>query len=440
MSKKFNLNLTSNQQNTTTSTQNSNIKDQLELIKNKKLYNLVFIKADDMIPSPYNRFALYKSIKPQKYKEIKESIRNYGLLEPLLVIPVEGKNHHYEILGGQNRHLMITELILEGDSQYSSGIPCNVISMETTEIDQQIISELSNIMAGHNDPDEIRDSIGRLEKLYKEKNEENSTNISVPKQISKDIGISERQVQKYNAVNNKLIDELQKAFDEQKIGLDKAASIANQPIDVQKLLAELLHEGSNISREEIIAAKKQAEEATIALKTAQENLKKKEESDAKYIAEIQTELETTKIKLEENNKYQTSLKEQISKELEVENPNRERLQELEKSLQILNTKKEELMKNNQERNIEIEQLKSELQFLKNQSHNDIELQFNKTNQIKIRKEIELDNILDDLKKKAVVLQVNLENYETEYGNIPDNILETLDDIFIKLNTVKDIIK
>ena len=268
---------------------------EIELMKNQDQYNLQFIKITKLIKSPFNKFDEYKETKAEKWKEIKDSIQEYGILNPLKV--VLNNQGLYEVLGGWNRTTMIRELIEEGNTQFLSGVPCYVLT-NISEIDQQIIAEIDNTGEGHTEPQEIRESIARLAILYKQKNEQNGTNKSIVKQISQDTGLGERQVQRYNSINKKMIPELRSYFDNKQINIENGSKIADLSEEGQKFILNLLEQSDSdkkISADEIKIAK----EESLRLKENYEKKLQEKEELAKKLEKQTSVLEEEKKKIQE---------------------------------------------------------------------------------------------------------------------------------------------
>lgn len=426
--------------------ENSTARQELNLMKNQDSFNLQFINISDLDKSPFNHFKEYKESNPTKYNEIKESIRHLGIINPLKVIPVDGQPHKYEVLGGWNKRNMVEELIAEGDTRYLKGVPCRVLPKNTPEIDQQIIAELDNTGEGHTDPVEVRESIARLAKLYKEKNIELGINSSIVKQISNNTGIGERQVQRYNAINQKLIPELQTFFDEKKLNIESASKIAAMDEDAQRLILFMVQSGESIGKEEIQLAKEQNERMNISLAETKEKIKaleisleeeRKNTSNEKLQA-LRDELELKELEAQEKEETLKTeiekLKQQSSSNEETENKINELRRELRNQLNVQAEIKQQLENENQERiqkkEEEINQLKKQLETLKT---SDEILIFSEEEKEKLKDTITLNNILDDTQKRLANFYVTLDHYKYTLDEEIVQQICKLNDTLTKIN-------
>ena len=64
---------------------------------------------------------------------LKESIRKNGLLQPLILKPLD--NGRYRIIAGERRYHAIGDLLKEDSSRFAAGIPAKIERMDLSEID-----------------------------------------------------------------------------------------------------------------------------------------------------------------------------------------------------------------------------------------------------------------------------------------------------------------
>lgn len=413
---------------TTNEEKQSSAVGEIALLKTQEQYNLQFIKVTKLIKSQFNKFDEYKESKPEKYEEIKNSIKEYGILNPLKV--VLNSQGLYEVLGGWNRTQMIKELIDEGNTQFLDGIPCYVLN-NISEIDQQIIAEIDNTGEGHTEPQEVRESIARLSILYQKKNEETGTNKSIVKQISQETGLGERQVQRYNSINKKLLPELQTYFDNKQISVENGAKLADLSEDGQKLILELLQksdEDKKVTANEIKVAKEQSQKIE---QEYQRNLKEKEEKEKELQEQIKNleiqkeeEIQELLLKLQDQeeklkkqlenlktNEEQEELQEELQLQIEEliaekEKLSNEKLSFEEKMKNIEEDLKKDFQKKSEDKEKEIQNLKKEIQTLSENlsKKNEETPKLTKEELEKIEKEIKVKETISQLKNLHKVLE------------------------------------
>lgn len=409
---------------------------EIELMKNQDQYNLQFIKITKLIKSPFNKFDEYKESKAGKWKEIKDSIKEYGILNPLKVILND--QGLYEVLGGWNRTQMIKELIDEGNTKFLDGVPCYVLT-NISEIDQQIISEIDNTGEGHTEPQEVRESIARLAILYQQKNEQNGTNKSIVKQISQDTGLGERQVQRYNSINKKMIPELQSYFDNKQINIENGSKIADLDEEGQKFILNLLEQSDSskkISADEIKIAKEQSknlqekyekelqakeelakklEEQTSVLSVLEDEKKKLQEQNKQALEEKDKEIKNALLKIEER---EVELKSKL--EQERENLETEQIQKFKNELEKLSGDKEILSLQKEELEAEKEQLEKKVTKAMEEKEKEIK---------------QLKNKIENLEKKESEKKDNLDATKIEELKLEIKIKESIKDVIYKLGII-----
>ena len=98
--------------------------------------NLVNINSTELKPAPWN-----PNIMDEKMiRHLKESISRYGLVEPLVVRPIDGKG--YEVLSG-NQHLKVMK------NMEINPIPCIIVNLGDTEA--MLLAQALNGLHGEDD-------------------------------------------------------------------------------------------------------------------------------------------------------------------------------------------------------------------------------------------------------------------------------------------------
>lgn len=144
-----------------------------------------------------------------------------------------------------------------------------------------------------------------------------SDTININKEIAKSEGISERQVQKYNAVAT-LIPELKELFDSRQLSLNDGAYYANLPEVDQQRIVELLQVGELGSAKEIQALNEKLKEKEAEIEQVRDSMQRDlekvtNEKNAKEEA-ISTLVEAAKRQAaEEQARIRTELEEEYRK-------------------------------------------------------------------------------------------------------------------------------
>lgn len=384
--------------------------------------NFQVIPYDQIRPSADNKY-------PQSaIKEVEESIEKFGLFHNFVLIPIEEDNYKYKIVSGEQRYHAVGNLLNKGNKRYIAGVPAKILDKNTSETDRKIIQEEANIKQRNYDPQTTREAVGRLTELYKIKNKEENKDESVVKQVSEATGLGNRQVQRYNAVNTKLIDELKKEFDKANIPLERAAQFANMDQDTQKLVLELLDTNKNITKNEIEEIKKASDLKEEELKEKINELSEETNSYDLQKKELEAQIQEKENAIEESILKNRNIREEIVKELLENNPNNEKIEELEKlSNEIQDEKiqvekeKEKLGTKLNDAQKELSKLRKELEVAKKNTNKPTDL--SKEEKEKIKAEFEIRNIESEIKKGLNTLLVKSENYIKKYND--DNSIKDI---------------
>jgi len=375
--------------------------DELRKVEAQNHHNFKIIPVENIVPNPLNDYPM------DNIESLMKSIKEANdLIHNLRVKPSDdGK---YVIISGERRYRAISLGIEREDpwflEKFKHGIPCMVADRNLSPIDEEIQLIVANEEVRDLEPSLRRKKIARLVELYKAKNEETGENKSITKQIAEDLGLNERQVQRYNAINNTLISELQKAFDDSKITLTDASKFAALDEYTQKLIAQVLKEKDTITKaeiEQIKAASKAESEEILRLKKENEEFRNKL---------IKAEEESLKKKLEEE-----ELKNKLIEEFRRENPDKQKIEELEKELY-------RLQKEQQDKALENEKIKSELRRKEIQIKQLSEKLINRTTEElsaedreKLHQSYEINALVDDITKRLSKLTEVYKKYKSKYN-------------------------
>lgn len=190
---------------------------------------------------PNQPFKLYDD---DKKKEMIESIRNFGIMQPLIVRPID--NEKYQILAGHNRRRCAREL---GITKY----PC-IIKENLSDDEAKIYLIDTNLCT--------RDKISPMERAraykikydtYKKRNinismfeEVKKDNVGALNTLMKEEKTSNASIQRYLRLTY-LIPSLQDFVDKGKISLTVGEKLSFLPNEEQKFVAELINDNIKIN-------------------------------------------------------------------------------------------------------------------------------------------------------------------------------------------------
>lgn len=195
---------------------------------------VVLIEESKLEDYPNQPFKLYNE---DKKKEMIESIKINGIMQPLIVRPI--KNEKYQILAGHNRRICAKEIGV-------NKLPC-IIKENLTEDEAKIYLIDTNLCT--------RDNISTMERArayrikydtYKRKNIESSImeeierdNIGLRGKFVKQEKSSNGSIQRYLRLTQ-LIPKLQDLVDNNKLSINVGEKVSFLPNEEQKILAEIL--------------------------------------------------------------------------------------------------------------------------------------------------------------------------------------------------------
>ena len=256
--------------------------------KVNNIQGLSYVGPEDIAPFENNPFEVRDD---EEMKSLIESIREYGILTPLVVSRQGRRGEVIQLVSGHRRLHAAKELGLQV-------VPVSYVTMTPAEIEIAVVD--SNLQREHILPSEkakayklkmdaMKKTAGRPAKNSCQV----GTNSRTDEEIAESVNDSARQIQRYIRLNN-LLPELLKMVDEERIALTPAVELSYLSEDEQKWLLETI----------------ETEEATPSLSQAQEmkNLSQAGMLDMDQIFSIMVkpkanQKEVIKIKVEVVDKY-----------------------------------------------------------------------------------------------------------------------------------------
>lgn len=354
MAKKFNLGRDKSNE--------KSLAEKADILDNKSDFDLRFIEIDKIVPNPNNFYEL------NGIKELSENIKEFGLNQNLEVVEIHDNGEKkYRLIGGHRRFEAIKLLINDGDDRFKK-VPCKV-NRSLDEIEEQLRLIKSNSDTRELTPQEKREQMKQLIELYKKKQEITGEKINIKKEVAAASGTYPKTVERYDNINNRLIDELKEYFDSSKITFTDAYNFATLTEEAQLAILDLLKSKDKVTKEElktIKEANKQLSDENEKNKKAleeKENLIHNLELEKKQLSKEQADFEAEKEKIAEE---KATLEEKIR--TEITKLSQEQLLKIQKDLVAANEKTEKLAKKEKQlsdklskKDLEIEKYKKKLE-------------------------------------------------------------------------------
>lgn len=416
MAKKFNLNNKSS---------SKTLGEKAKILENKSEFDFRQIPFEEIKVNSKNFYNL------TAIEDLAQNIKENGLMHNIEVLDISNtEKKEFRILSGERRYQAIKHL-RETGVKFDT-LPCKVIK-GLNEIDEEI-----HLIKGNSDTrviseEEKRKQIERLNELYNIKNKYQGTKINAKKEIAKELQVSERTIERYNNINNKLIPELQDFFDNKLITLIEGDKFAKLDEQVQFAILEVLKQQNKISKEEIEIIKTENSKLLEEKALKEKQLKEKEDLITTY-QKINNELEeksrNIKIKLEEKEKEKLLIREQLAKEFE--NNKKDEIDKLNEKLKIINEEKAKLLQSEKENAEKLKNNNIQLENKVNELENKLKVETTQQKEL-IKKEF-LNEKVKSLRKIVIKDILELANL------ITDNNLDLADETILELERTINVFK
>lgn len=227
-----------------------------------------YVAIDLIDPNPDNRLSM------GNVKWLKQDISINGLLQPLVLVQKE--NGRYELYAGHQRFQAICELRAEG--KYGDTVEVKIRDLDSLNLPEEVRPEIrkklllrsANIQRGNGyatDADRYvvindwKEIYGELRRCGVEVLEFGLDDEAVHEEIAgkktrdlvaKKVGVSPAQVEKFERVENRGVDELKEAVKDNEIGIATAAQIASMPKETQSQILQQIKNTKEITPDEKI--------------------------------------------------------------------------------------------------------------------------------------------------------------------------------------------
>lgn len=336
--------------------------EKADILDNKSDFDLRFIEIDKIVPNPNNFYEL------NGIKELSENIKEFGLNQNLEVVEIHDNGEKkYRLIGGHRRFEAIKLLINDGDDRFKK-VPCKV-NRSLDEIEEQLRLIKSNSDTRELTPQEKREQMKQLIELYKKKQLLTGEKINIKKEVAAASGTYPKTVERYDNINNRLIDELKEYFDSSKITFTDAYNFATLTEEAQLAILDLLKSKDKVTKEELKTIKEANKQLSDENKKTKKALEEKEtlihnlELEKKQLSKEQANFEAEKEKIANE---KAALEEKIR--TEITKLSQEQLLKIQKDLVAANEKTEKLAKKEKQlsdklskKDLEIEKYKKKLE-------------------------------------------------------------------------------
>lgn len=197
----------------------------------------LIIKLEDLVPFKDHP---YKVIKNEGMIELTESIAEHGILNPLLVRPLEGEDGKYEIISGHRRYAAAQKLGMRK-------VPCTVHFIDRDAATVMMVD--SNCQRTELLPSEkafaYKMKMDAIKRMPGRKPAENVSPVETQKRsseiIAKEAGESRAQIDRYIRLTY-LVPELLQYVDEGKIGMRPAVEMSYLDEEIQRDIVDRIDE------------------------------------------------------------------------------------------------------------------------------------------------------------------------------------------------------
>ena len=410
--------------------------EKADILDNKSDFDLRFIEIDKIVPNPNNFYEL------NGIKELSENIKEFGLNQNLEVVEIHDNGEKkYRLIGGHRRYEAIKLLINDGDDRFKK-VPCKV-NRSLNEIEEQLRLIKSNSDTRELTPQEKREQMKQLIELYKKKQLLTGEKINIKKEVAAASGTYPKTVERYDNINNRLIDELKEYFDSSKITFTDAYNFATLTEEAQLAILDLLKSKDKVTKEELKTIKEANKQLSDENEKNKKALEEKEtlihnlELEKKQLSKEQADFEAEKEKIAEE---KATLEEKIR--TEITKLSQEQLLKIQKDLVAANEKTEKLAKKEKQlsdklskKDLEIEKYKKKLEEEKAlQAKAETATPSNE----QFKKAIAKSKI-DELKVKVIYELDELTSLAKE-NQLVDETEDLIADLEKALNSIKSLVK
>ena len=203
----------------------------------KKNREIVKIRLDKIKEDEKNDFEVTGGVEIEKKNALlKDSIEQFGLLDPLVVRP--SGDGDYILVSGHRRKLMHDRLVKEGKTQFEQA-ECIVINVNDVDAEQILLE--ANIPNRVISDWEKMQAVKRMNDIF-QRREDSGEKIEGRRRehIADALGMSVSAVGRLEKIEKSLGEEYKQELKEGNIGISVADKLASKPIEEQKAIHEAM--------------------------------------------------------------------------------------------------------------------------------------------------------------------------------------------------------
>lgn len=287
---------------------------------------------------------------------------------------------------------------------FEKGFPCSVRT-GLSRLEQKFLINAANVDVTRLTPTELANKIKEQKEIRIALAEERGEK---PKKVTKEVanafGITQRQVQKYNRINEGLIPELMELFQSEQITVNEGSHYASLTEEEQKQIVNIIKSGRKVNEDElaILKAESQKNKQQIAhlqnkLSAAQDE---KDNLQRKFQADLQASLEESRKNLEAELKQSAPDPDSIQKL-------QEKISETERQLANQQEATSKASKELKKKEAEISQLQNQL--------NEAKKPLSDSEKNKLLAELKLEALQKEVTRALKDLQNGIDQYRKVYG-------------------------
>ena len=199
----------------------------------EKTREIVKIDLANIAEDENNDFEVTGSVEIEKKNALlKDSIEQFGLLDPLIVRPVGGGS--YKLISGHRRKLMHERLVAEGKTEFQKA-DCVIIDADETDAEQMLLE--ANLPNRVISDWEKMQAVKRMNDIF-QRRAEAGEKISGRRRenIAAALGMSVSAVGRLEKIEKGLTDEYKQEYKDGNISTGVADKLASRPEEEQKAL------------------------------------------------------------------------------------------------------------------------------------------------------------------------------------------------------------
>jgi len=184
------------------------------------------INYKQLIPHAKNHYSL------ENIEELADSIEDVGLLQDLVVKPIQGDPNRYTIVAGHRRRLAVILLVEERKLEKYVDVPCVILDAYEDEVITQLKLHITNTTTREMTEHDKMIAISELKEIIEEARKKGYTVKGKTRDlIASSINLGEVQIQKYITINENATDAVKESLKKGDITVSEAYQTTKQKKD-----------------------------------------------------------------------------------------------------------------------------------------------------------------------------------------------------------------